>query len=81
VLADDGQDHRADPPPKTSVAGNTTPRWRNPVARYAGSITDTQHGAGNATTPPGNDTNGVLPTSKSPIAALTHSHSATLPTT
>ena len=33
----------------------------NPVAKYAGSITDTQHGASSATTPPRNDVSSAVP--------------------
>lgn len=56
----------ATPAPNTTVAGTTPPRCRKPVARYAGSITDTQHGASSATVPPRNEASSVVPTSSSP---------------
>src|SRR5229473_1359248 len=41
----------ATPSPKMNVMATSARRWRKVVARYAGSITEMQHGAKSATTP------------------------------
>lgn len=53
----------ATPAANIPVAATIPARRPNPVARYAGSITDTQHGASSATTPPRNETSSAVPNS------------------
>lgn len=57
----------ATPAPKARVPATTRPRERKPVAKYAGSITEMQHGASSATIPPRNDASSVVPNNSSPI--------------
>ena len=50
------------PPAANTPAATAIPvRRENPVAKNAGSITDTQHGASSATTPPRNDVSSAVP--------------------